>query len=85
MVVQSVQYRYDMFGPRIAKQFDDNGDASIDRQEHYVYDGEHIALQFDSGGDLTHRYLHGPAVDQILADEQLDSSTATNNILWPLC
>jgi len=50
-----------------------------------------IALQFDktgSGdadtGDLSHRYLWGPAVDQILADEQVDSLTTPGNVLWPL-
>jgi YD repeat-containing protein len=36
--------------------------------------GDHLALVFDGNGDLTNRYLHGPAVDQILADEQVDSA-----------
>jgi RHS repeat-associated protein len=36
--------------------------------------------------DLAHRYLWGPNVDQILADENLDSSQppALSRILWPL-
>jgi RHS repeat-associated protein len=34
-----------------------------------VYDGQQIALQFDRTSALGHRYLSGPAVDQVLADE----------------
>ena len=37
----------------------------------YVYDGDHIVSQFDGSNKLTHRYLHGPNVDQILADENV--------------
>jgi RHS repeat-associated protein len=36
-------------------------------------------LQFDGQGTLTHRYLHGPAVDQILADED-----AVGQVRWAL-
>ena len=47
-----------------------------------------IVLQFDDDaqGDpqLTHRYLWGPAVDQILADEAVTSLAAPGEILWPL-
>jgi RHS repeat-associated protein len=45
----------------------------------YVYDGDDIALQFDGSNNLTHRYLHGPAVDQILADENVGGT-----LYWPL-
>ena len=39
-----------------------------------------------SGDDLSHRYLWGPAVDQLLADEQVHSLTnaASNETLWAL-
>jgi RHS repeat-associated protein len=36
-----------------------------------VYDGDNIALTFDGNGTQTHRYLYGPRVDEILADETL--------------
>ena len=36
-------------------------------------------LQFDGSNNLTHRYLHGPAVDQILADENVGGT-----LYWPL-
>jgi YD repeat-containing protein len=72
---------YDFQNRRLAKHIDDNADGTFDKESFYVYDGErwqrghagdHIALAFDGSGNLTNRYLHGPAVDQILADEQLD-------------
>lgn len=79
-VIKTAGYAYDMFDRRIAKEVDADGDgvatASVER---FVYDGEHIALTFDGDGNLTHRYLHGPQIDQILADEN-----AQGEVLWAL-
>jgi RHS repeat-associated protein len=47
--------------------------------EYFVYDGEHIALVFDEQGEQTHRYLYGPQIDQILADE-----VASGDVHWAL-
>jgi RHS repeat-associated protein len=48
----------------------------------FVYDGNQIVMQFQKTGtgdlaatDLSHRYLWGAAVDQLLADEQLTPVT----------
>ena len=54
----------------------DLGNAVVSR---YVYDGDNIALQFGGSNNLTHRYLNGPAVDQILADENVGGT-----LYWPL-
>jgi RHS repeat-associated protein len=63
-------YTYDVYGQRIAKSIDADGAGSAPVQtERMVYDGSNIALTFDGTGTQTHRYLHGPGVDQILADE----------------
>ena len=47
-----------------------------------------IVLHFETDGQgdlqLAHRYLWGPAVDQILADAQVTDPTAPGNIVWPL-
>lgn len=51
--------------------------------EQYVYDGDHVALKFEVG-QLSHRYLHGPVIDQILADEQVDDLYGAGEVLWPL-
>ena len=79
-VVKAVEYTYDVFDRRIAKEVDPPGDgAAISEVERFVYDGEHIALTFDGDGNLTHRYFHGPVVDQVLADED-----AQGEVLWAL-
>jgi RHS repeat-associated protein len=51
----------------------------------YVYDGSQILLEFAGGsaGDLSHRYLWGPVVDEILADETADDG-GVEDVLWPL-
>src|SRR5262249_32261507 len=49
----------------------------------YAYDGGDIVLTFAGSGALAalaHRYLDGPLVDQVFADE----SVSANNVFWPL-
>jgi len=62
----------------IGQTIDRDGDGSVDHTRWFGYDGQQMLVQFDreGGGRLTaqdqsYRYLWGPAVDQILADEQL--------------
>ncbi len=63
------------------------------REEFYVYDGDDVVLDFvDANGAtggvspvLKTRYLHGPAVDQILAQEEIDTTTGDSaDVLWML-
>jgi len=49
-----------------------------------VIENGHIALQFDGAGNLTHRYLYGPDMDQVMADEQFQLPGQPGSILWPL-
>ena len=91
-----VDYVYDAFkqlvGVRTSKPFEDGQSSTA-----FVHDGGQVALQFDAqfgydpyddleATDLSHRYLWGPAVDQLLADEQVHSLTnaASNETLWAL-
>ncbi len=80
-----MDYSYDPLGRRIGKSIDDDGAGPNTAViESYVYDGSDIVLSVsgsavNSSGAVTNRYLHGPAVDQILADE--DSS---GEVLWAL-
>ncbi|HUG68651.1 MAG TPA: RHS repeat-associated core domain-containing protein, partial [Pirellulaceae bacterium] len=46
--------------------------------------GDHLLLRFDDAGNLSNRYVHGPAIDQILADEQINPVTGGSNTIWPL-
>jgi len=79
--LQTVDYVYDLFDRRIGKS--DTPASGPTEVETYVYDGAHVALRFIDG-QLANRYLHGPAIDQILADEQVDSLSSSGEVLWPL-
>lgn len=57
----------------------DRDGAATATEERYVYDGEHIALVFYGEGNQLSRYLHGPQIDQVLAEE-----TAAGEVRWAL-
>ena len=73
----TAKYTYDAFDRRIAKAVDTNPADAVDAAiTHFVYDRANVRLEFvDTDGvgpaaaALANRYLHGPAVDQILAQE----------------
>jgi RHS repeat-associated protein len=46
-------------------------------ERRFVYDRDHIIFSFD-GSSIARRYLYGPALDMVLADER------NGNILWTL-
>ena len=75
-VIKEAAYTYDAYDRRIAKIVDADGEGGeASTEERFVYDGDHIALVFDGEGNQTHRYLHGPLVDQVLAEETADGET----------
>lgn len=79
-VTKAVEYTYDAYNQRVAKSVDSDGDgAETATEERYVYDGEHIALVFDGEGNQLSRYLHGPQIDQVLAEE-----TSDGEVSWAL-
>jgi RHS repeat-associated protein len=83
-VVQSVEYVYDSQNRWIGKSVDPDGDGPEEASEtHFVYQGNQIVLQIDGEGEVTNRYLWGPAVDQILADEQVGPD-GSSEVLWTL-
>ena len=82
-------YFCDAFDRRIGKDLDSDADGQPDQQPRYVYDGQHIALAFsgDQATDLQHRYLYGPAIDRILADEAVHhdgQQYVSDEVYWPL-
>jgi RHS repeat-associated protein len=77
VVTMQATYTYDVFDRRIAKLVTTGMSSPV--TERFVYDGAEIALAFDGTGTMTHRYLYGPALDMILADEN-----AAGQVLWPL-
>ena len=81
--ILSVEFVYDVFNKRIGKIVDPDGDGPLPAtRESFVYDGENVLLTFDDQGNVSHRYLHGPQIDQPLADEQRNSDGSLSNVLW---
>lgn len=80
-VVRTIQYAYDVFGRRVGKTVAPAVGPST--TESYVYDGAQMVLRFEHG-QLTNRYLPGPVVDQVLADEQVGDAADGTAVWWPL-
>jgi RHS repeat-associated protein len=88
-VLKTVEQSYDMFDRWIRRSLDSDGPgpgAAVDT--FFAYEGDSInpVLQFSgpSASNLDHRYLRGPVVDQILADEDVSSLTQAGNPIWLL-
>ena len=82
-----MEYTYDLFDRRIARQVDADGAAGFETTQRFVYDGEDLILAFSGPTNaLTNRYLYGPATDEILADEQLSATTTgtAGTVTWSL-
>lgn len=62
---QTLTFRYDPLGRRIAKA----GSSSI----HFVYDREDIAEELDGMNSLKTRYTHGPGIDEPLSQRSIVS------------
>jgi RHS repeat-associated protein len=86
-LTQSVDYKYDAFNQLIRRTLDTDGAGSgAPTDTFFSHENGQINLQFDgsAAGDLTNRYLWGPNVDQLLADETVTSLTSAGNVQWPL-
>jgi RHS repeat-associated protein len=89
-ITQDVHYYYDAENRWIGETVSIPGQAV--QETSYAYCGNQIVLEFDGTAstsplgvaNLSHRYLWGPAVDQILADEQVTDPTQSGNVLLPL-
>jgi RHS repeat-associated protein len=82
-VTNTVALAYDVFDRLATKAVDDNGNGTVDRREGYAHDGVHLALVFDSATATlpSERYLHGDAVDQLFAGEDVTSG-ADADVMW---
>ena len=76
VLTKQVAYTYDVFDRRIGRQVDADGNGTYDTTQRFVYDGDDLVLAYNAAGALTNRYLVGPNVDEILADEN-GSGTVT--------
>lgn len=73
---QAVKYGYDAFNRLVDKVFDSDGDGAADDEYFWIHDGNEAVLEFDgdSAADLSHRYLWGAAVDELLADGGINAA-----------
>ncbi|KLU07314.1 biogenesis of outer membrane [Rhodopirellula islandica] len=80
-VTQVVEHTYDVFDRRVSMSVDLDGAGPLPEQTtRYVYNGTDVLATSDESGSVTQRMLHGPAVDQILAIEDV----ASGGVLWAL-
>ena len=78
-LTQMVLFTYDAFDRRVLKRVDSNADGTVDTTERYVWDGDEVVMVLDESGNVEHRFLHGPGIDQVFADE-----SAADGLLWYL-
>ena len=92
---RSIEYRYDLLNRLVLRRLDSNGAATAGGVSDLWlagYDGINptLALSSLNSTAITNRYLWGPGVDFLLADEQLTTTSApgqplaAGNTLWPL-
>lgn len=80
IILKDSAYTYDVLNRRIAASVDaDGAGAGAAVNERMVYDDQNLALVFDGAGARTQRYLYGPQIDQVLADER-----AAGPVYWTL-
>ncbi|MBY0588572.1 RHS repeat-associated core domain-containing protein [bacterium] len=83
--MRTVTHAYDLNNRRISRLVDEGSNGSIENRDYFYYDGDNVVLTLAQNMAVEHRYLHGPKVDQILADEAFDESTgAFIDTYWPI-
>jgi RHS repeat-associated protein len=86
-VLKTVDQMYDVYNQWIKRSVDADGPgsgAAVDT--FFSHEAGQVALQFAGGAasNLSHRYLWGPAVDQLLADESVTSLASAGSVQYPL-
>ena len=87
LATRVVKYTYDLSNRRIATNVDTTpADANDGDVTYFVYSGENVIAEVKdadgsgpNSGAVSMRYLHGPAVDQVLAQE-----SASGDVHWLL-
>ena len=85
-----VEYAYDHANHWVRKTLDTTPDGTPDSSSIFIHDAGQIVLDLKHTGtgdavaaDLSHRYLWGENVDELLADETTDDGTA-DDVAWTL-
>jgi RHS repeat-associated protein len=86
-------FEYDVFNRRTSRTHDPQGTTLEQSPQIYIYDGDNVAIDFiDFDGDpqtasfeVARKYLYGPAVDQLLAQEDMpEPMYAADRVMWVL-
>jgi RHS repeat-associated protein len=86
-VIKTVEQTYNVLNQWIKRSVDADGPGPATATDTFFsHEGGQVALQFDgaAASNLSHRYLWGTIVDQLLADEQVTSLASAGNVLHPL-
>ncbi len=91
-ITRIAAYTYDAWDRRIRKIVDSDGAGpQLQSTAIRVFDGQNPVLEFNAYNSLSRRYLHGGAVDQVLAAENLTPAggfnwlpSAPGSVLLPL-
>jgi RHS repeat-associated protein len=91
-VLKTVGQTYNVFNQWIKRSVDDDGPGAASAVDTYfAYEDGQIVLEWqddDGSGantpSLTHRYLWEESIDQLLADEQVSSTSSPGNVIWSL-
>ena len=78
-----VQYQYDPVNHLVSRTVYQNG--ALTRSEAYFYDGDQVLQEKVTVNGVTQmfRFLNGPAIDQVLAQEDMSQQlTSANRVLW---
>ncbi len=88
VLLKETTYNYDTHNRLVKSTYDaDGAGAGAATPRYWAFDeGINPLLEFkgSSASDVSHRYLWGPAVDQLFADEQPTSTGSAGNVLWAL-
>ncbi|MEX2170785.1 MAG: RHS repeat-associated core domain-containing protein [Pirellulales bacterium] len=86
-----VEYRYDADDNLIGRRLFMNGSSTATQSSAFVHQNGQMVFEFNGTGngdlqtaDLARRYLWGPVVDQLFADEQLNLYEMDDRVLWAL-
>jgi RHS repeat-associated protein len=75
-LVWTVAYSYDHLNRMVVRAYTPVTGTAVSNS--FVYDGDQVIAMLDGSGNVVDRYLWGPLVDQLLADEQASGD------LWAL-
>jgi RHS repeat-associated protein len=76
--VWRVVYGYDAFDRMVSRTVYMGGSATASDSQRFIYDGNQIVMTLNANDTVAARYLWGPAVDQVLAQENASGT------LWAL-